>query len=315
METSARLLRLLSLLQMRREWSGPELAERLGVAARTVRRDVDRLRNLGYPVHATPGSLGGYRLGSGAAMPPLLLSDDEVVAVALGLRMAAAGTVKGIDESSALALAKLEQVLPSRLRHRIDALHSSTVTIAAEGPHVDPAVLTALASACRNTETLRFDYTGHGGEESLRRVEPHRMVSWGRRWYLVAWDTDRDNWRTFRVDRIRPRTPPGPRFEPRDPPDGDVAVYLKRRLGTDIWPLEARILVHAPAAQIAGHIDGTVRAVDDTTCEITIRGDTVNLLATVVGMLDVDFEVLSPPELITYVRFLADRYGRAAPTP
>ncbi|SDG28260.1 Predicted DNA-binding transcriptional regulator YafY, contains an HTH and WYL domains [Sinosporangium album] len=311
METSARLLRLLSLLQMRREWPGPELAERLGVAPRTVRRDVERLRNLGYPVHATPGVLGGYRLGPGASMPPLLLDDDEVIAVALGLRLAAAGTIKGIEENSALALAKIEQVLPSRLRHRVDALHSSTMAIAAGGPVVDPAVLTAVASACRDRETLRFDYTGHHGTSTRRRTEPHRVVSWGRRWYLVAWDLDRDDWRTFRLDRIEPRTPTGPRYEPRDPPDGDIAAYLTRRIGHAMWPIEARVRVHAPAAALEGRAAGDVQPETDATCLLTLRGDSLPGIAGFLTMLDHDFDVLDPPELADHVRALAARYAQA----
>src|SRR5687768_4750127 len=209
MGTSARLLRLLSLLQAPRDWTGAELAERLEVSPRTIRNDVERLRGLGYPVHATRGSIGGYRLAAGATLPPLLLDDEEAVAVAVGLRTAAGGTVAGIEETSVRALAKLEQVLPSRLRHRVNALQSFTVPVPPDrpGPTVDPAVLTVLAAACRDAERLRFDYRGHDGSATVRSVEPHRLVSWGRRWYLVAWDVDRQDWRTFRVDRIAPRTP------------------------------------------------------------------------------------------------------------
>src|SRR6266545_2546717 len=214
LETSARLLRLLSLLQARRDWSGPDLADRLGVSARTVRRDVERLRSLGYPVHATSGTAGGYRLGAGAALPPLLLDDDEAVAVAVGLRTAAGGSVAGIEETSVRALVKLEQVLPSRLRHRVNALWTSTVPVPVpgDGATVDAEVLTAIAGACRDHQRLRFDYRDHGGSASVRTVEPHRLVCWGRRWYLLAWDTDRNDWRTFRVDRLQPRTPTGYRL-------------------------------------------------------------------------------------------------------
>src|SRR5689334_1892821 len=215
-ETSARLLKLLSLLQARRDWSGADLATRLEVSERTVRRDVDRLRDLGYPVHATRGTDGGYRLGAGAAMPPLLLDDDEAVAVAVGLRTAARSPVTGIEETSLRALAKLEQVLPPRVQHRVGAVADFTVPIPpdAPAPAIDPAELTTLATACRDNMRLRFEYRSHDGTTTDRSVEPHRLVSWGRKWYLVAWDTSREDWRTFRVDRIMTRTPTGPRFTP-----------------------------------------------------------------------------------------------------
>lgn len=214
-ETSARLLNLLSLLQTPREWPGSELAGRLGVTTRTIRRDIDRLRELGYPVHATMGAEGGYRLTAGAAMPPLLLDDDEAVAVAVGLRTAAAGGVDGIEEVSVRALAKLEQVLPHRLRRRVGALTAFTVPILdAGGPRVDPHTLTELAHACRDRQRFRFDYTAHDGTASRRTVEPLRLV-WARRhWYLVAWDADRADWRTYRADRLTPTPPHGPRFTP-----------------------------------------------------------------------------------------------------
>ncbi len=313
LETSARLLRLLSLLQARADWSGPELAERLGVTTRTVRKDVERLRNLGYPVHGTPGVGGGYRLGAGAALPPLLLDDDEAVAVAIGLHSAAGGTVTGIQETSVRALAKLEQVLPSRLRHRIVALQTSTVEIPVPGPTVDPAVLTAIAGACRDHQRLRFDYRGHDGSTSIRDVEPHRLVHDRGRWYLVAWDTDRQDWRTFRADRIQPRIPTGPRFVPRDPPGGDVATYLLRGVGAAMWRYRARVTVHAPAAAIAGRLPPAVlvEAVDEHTCIVNAGSETPQMLAAYLGMLDVDFEVSESPELVEQLRKLADRYRRA----
>ncbi|MEV7907757.1 helix-turn-helix transcriptional regulator, partial [Streptomyces anulatus] len=231
LETSARLLRLLSLLQTPRDWTGAELAERLGVSGRTVRTDVERLRSLGYPVLATRGAVGGYRLGAGAALPPLLLDDEEAVAIAVGLRTATGGAIAGIEEASLRALAKLEQVLPSRLRRRVNTLQTYTVPVPRDdaGPGVDPSVLTTLAAVCRDRERLRFDYHDHAGAATLRTVEPYRLVNWGRRWYLLAWDVERGDWRTFRVDRIRSRTPTGPRFTPRDLPDDDVAAYVSRR--------------------------------------------------------------------------------------
>lgn len=315
LETSARLLRLLSLFQTRRDWTGPDLAERLGVTTRTIRNDVERLRTLGYPVHSTPGVAGGYRLGAGAALPPLLLDDEEAVAVAVGLRTAAGGSVAGIAETSVRALAKLEQVLPSRLRRRVNALQIFTLPIPGSGPTVDPQVLTAVACACRDHERLRFDYRDFEGTASLRIVEPHRLVHTRGRWYLVAWDTDRQDWRTFRVDRVEPRTPTGPRFTPRPlPGDGDFAAYVTKGLGSAMWRFRARVRVHAPAAAIAGRLPAAVgvEAVDDQTCVIDAGADTPGMLAHYIGLLDVDFEVIEPPELVEHVRRLSERYQRAA---
>src|SRR6266852_1803753 len=207
LETSARLLRLLSLLEARRDWTGPQLAERLGVTTRTVRNDVERLRQLGYPVDAAPGVSGGYRLGMGAALPPLLLDDDEAVAVAIGLRTAAGGAVAGIEESSVRALAKLERLLPSRLRRRIGTLAAAMIALPGSGAPVEAGVLTAIAAACRDHERLRFDYHAHDGADTVRLTEPHRLVSSGRRWYLLAWDVDKRDWRTFRVDQMGLRLP------------------------------------------------------------------------------------------------------------
>ncbi|MBF8190805.1 YafY family transcriptional regulator [Nonomuraea sp. K274] len=307
LDTSARLLRLLSLLQARRDWSSADLAERLGVAPRTVRRDVDRLRTLGYPVHSTPGVAGGYRLGAGAELPPLLLDDDEAVAVALGLRTAANGTVTGIEETSLRALAKLEQVLPARLRHRVNTLQTHTLRINRAGPTVDADVLTRVAAACRDRERLRFDYTSHQGEQALRQAEPHSLVTKGNRWYLVAWDVDRRDWRTYRADRIRLRTPNGPRFAPREPPVPDVAAWVESRLAHEMWPIEARFLLHAPAEQIAGRTPGVIEPVDDRRCVLVLRGDDLHPMAVVVAFLDVDFEVLEPVELKERLRALGRR--------
>jgi predicted DNA-binding transcriptional regulator YafY len=313
LRTPARLLRLLSLLQARADWSGPELAERLGVTTRTIRNDVERLRGLGYPVHATPGVGGGYRLGAGAALPPLLLDDEEAVAVAVGLRTAANGTVTGIQETSVRALAKLEQILPSRLRHRVNALQTSTVGIPTSGPTVDPEVLTAIAGACRDHQRLRFDYRDHDGAASVRTVEPHRLVHDRGRWYLVAWDTERRDWRTFRTDRIEPRIPTGPRFTPRDPPGGDVVTYLLRGVGAATWRYRARVKVRAPAALVAARLPPAVAVepVDEHTCMVDAGSDTPQMLAVYLGMLDLDFEVGEPPELVEQLRRLADRYRRA----
>ena len=292
LETSARLLRLLSLLQTRKDWSGAELAERLGVTDRTVRRDVDKLRGLGYPVHASTGITGGYQLGAGAALPPLLLDDEEAVAVAIGLRTAAAGAVTGIEETSVRALAKLEQVLPHRLRRRVSTLLDYTVRITLDGgPTVDPAVLTAIANACRDHERLRLDYTDHHDNATVRTVEPDRLVNWGRRWYLVAWDVDKADWRTFRVDRLSPRTPTGPRFTPRPPPYENIADYVSARVSQAPWRYPARVLVHAPAQQVTERINvtvGVVEAVDDDTCVLATGGNSLESLAVYIGMLGVE---------------------------
>ena len=319
LETSARLLRLLALLQTPREWSGSELAERLEVTTRTVRNDVERLRRLGYPVHGTRGAAGGYRLGAGAQLPPLLLDDDEAVAVAVGLRAAAGGSVTGIEETSLQALAKLETMLPARLRRRVTALQAATVRIPADapGPRVDPAVLTAIAAACRDLEQLRLVYRDFGGAASRRRVEPYRLVSWGRRWYLVAWDLDRGDWRTFRVDRLAIRLPSGPRFTPRPLPEGgDLAAYVSRRVSAAAWRYRASIRVHAPAERVIERITpavGTVEAVDEQTCLLHTGADELETIAVSVGLLGFDFTVAEPPELVAYVRELAGRYRRATP--
>jgi predicted DNA-binding transcriptional regulator YafY len=314
MDTSERLLKLLSLLQARPDWTGQALAERLEVTARTVRHDVERLRRLGYPVQASPGVGGGYRLGAGAALPPLLLDDEEAVAVAVGLRTAAGGAVAGIEEASLRALVKLEQVLPSRLRHRVNALHSAVATMPAAGPTVQAGVLTAIAAATRDRERLRFDYRHHDGSASVRDVEPHRVVSWGRRWYLVAWDAGRRDWRTFRVDRMHPRQPTGPRFTPRKVPGGDVTAYVERTVGQATWRYRARVLLHAPAAALAAKLPAavTLEPVDERSCIATAGADDPSVLALYLGLLDVDFDLIDAPELATELDKLARRYARAA---
>jgi len=316
-DASERLLKLLSLLQARPDWTGHELAERLGVTGRTVRNDVERLRRLGYPVQASPGVGGGYRLGAGGALPPLLLDDEEAVAVAVGLGTAAGGAVAGMEETSLRALVKLEQVLPSRLRHRVDALHHAMTAVPGGGPTVDPGVLSAIAAATRDRERLRFDYRHHDGSGSVRVVEPHRVVSWGRRWYLVAWDAGRGDWRTFRVDRIRPRVPTGPRFTPRKVPGGDVTAYVEKTVGRATWRYRARVLLHAPAAALADRLPPAVELepVDERTCIATTGADDPYLLALYLGMLEVDFDIIDAPELAQELRKLARRYARAAGDP
>jgi predicted DNA-binding transcriptional regulator YafY len=313
-ETSARLLRLLSLLQARPDWTSTELATRLGVTTRTIRHDVERLRGLGYPVNARPGVSGGYRLGAGGALPPLLLDDEEAVAIVIGLRTAAGGSVAGIEEASVRALAKLAQVLPSRLRHRVSAFQAYAIPAPSRGPHADPDVLTLIASACRDHERLRFDYQAHSGAASRRSVEPYRLVHYRQRWYLVAWDGDRDGWRTFRVDRISPLVPAGPRFTPRAlPPDEQIAAQVARGAGQATWRYRARVIVEAPAAYVRGRlpIPVEVSSLGSDRCAFEPGSDYPEMLALYLGMLDADFTVVDSPELMEALRKLAGRYQRA----
>ena len=316
LETSARLLRLLSLLQSRRDWTGTELADRLGVGLRTVRRDIDRLRNLGYPVDATPGVAGGYRLGVGAGLPPLLLDDEEAVAVAISLHTATTGSVAGLEESALRALTKLQQMLPSRLRHRISAFHATTVPLTGPTPDLaDPELLTAIATACRDQRRLRLRYPGRDGVH-VRDVEPHRLVHTPRRWYLLAWDTGRDDWRTFRVDRIQPPLgPPGARFTPRPLPADDVAAYVSQAISSAPYRYQARLLIHAPAAAVARRSSpaaGRLEAVDEHSCVLHTGSNSLDELALYVAVKGFDFEVLDPPELIPVLRELSGRLARAA---
>ncbi|MDX2547245.1 YafY family protein [Streptomyces sp. WI04-05B] len=316
LETSARLLRLLSLLQAHREWSGPDLADRLGVTPRTVRRDVDRLRDLGYPVDASPGTGGGYRLGAGAELPPLLLDDDEAVAVAVGLRTAAGQGIEGIGETSVRALAKLEQVLPDRLRRRVGALNAFTVPML-RGPQpsaVDPAVLTELAHLCRDTERLRFEYRGHEGAVSRRTVEPHRLVCTERRWYLVAWDVDRADWRTFRVDRITPKPPHGPRFAPRTPPADDLAAYVSKGVSTRAYATHAVVRLLVPLVEAAARISpsaGTLEPDGEEACLLRTGAASLDVMVIHIMLMGFEFEVLEPAELVDAIRTSRDRLSRA----
>jgi predicted DNA-binding transcriptional regulator YafY len=320
MDPSARLLRLLSMLQTPRDWTGAELAERLEVSTRTIRNDVERLRALGYPVHATRGPVGGYRLEAGAVVPPLLLEDDEAIAVAVGLRTAAGGAIGGIEETSLRALAKLEQVLPDRLRRRVNALQAFTVLVPRDEREssVDATVLTTLAAACRDHQRLRFAYRDREGAATRREAEPYRLVNWGRRWYLVAFDLDRADWRTFRVDRLVPRLPLGARFGPRPLPAEDIAAYVARGATESGWRVRARIVVHAPAADVAERVGshvGTVEPIDERTCVLDAGAWSLEHMAAYLGLLDADFEVTDPPELVERVRRLAGRYEAAVTSP
>jgi predicted DNA-binding transcriptional regulator YafY len=316
MDSSARLLRLLSLLQTPRDWTGSELAERLEVSTRTVRNDIERLRSLGYPVHATRGSIGGYRLEAGAAMPTLLLDDDEAIAIAVGLRTAAGGAVGGIEETSLRALSKLEQVMPVRLRRRVNALQTFTVLVPRDEREstVDPNVLTTLAAACRDHDRVRFAYRDRERATTRREVEPYRLVNWGRRWYLVAWDLERADWRTFRVDRLTLRLPVGQRFAPRPLPDEDVASYVARGIAESAWRYRARVVVHASAETMADRVGrwvGTIEPIDADACVVDIGADNVETLAVYLGMLRTDFTIEGHPELAEQLNLLADRYRAA----
>lgn len=301
-KTSARLLALLSLLQARRDWPGALLAERLEVSARTVRRDVDRLRELGYPIATAKGPDGGYRLGAGADLPPLLFDDEQAVALAVALRTVAGG---GIEEAAARALTTVRQVMPARLRHRVDALHVTAVAPA--GPPVDPSVLATLSATVHAREVLRFEYGG-----SPRRAEPHHLVTRGGRWYLVAWDLDRADWRTFRVDRLTPRIPNGPRFVPREVPGGDVAVFVADRFtGRD--ECRGEVILDLPASVVSTYAgDGVVEELGPSRCRLVLGAWSWVGLAASIGRFDADVEVVGPPELKDAFARLARRYAAAA---
>lgn len=312
LETSARLLELLSLLQIRRDWTSSELADRLQVSARTVRADIGKLRSLGYPVDARPGVAGGYRLAAGTAMPPLLLDDDEAVAVAVGLGVVATWRL-GVEETSLTALAKLEQVLPAHLRRRVDAIRGATSVVPGAEPPLDLAALSAVAAAIRGHERLRFGYTKRGGGEGDRHTEPQRLVSWGALWYLLAWDLDRDDWRVFRVDRMVPHAPTGARFRPRVIQEDDVVEFVVRRVIRAAWTYRARVLMHAPADEIAAklHIPVDIEAVDDSSCRVELGSDDPDKLALWMAQLDVDLEVIEGAELAAAFDRLAARFRRA----
>ncbi|MDQ8706801.1 YafY family protein [Streptomyces sp. LHD-70] len=319
-DTPARLLQLLSLLQTPREWPGGELADRLGVSRRTVRRDIDRLRELGYPVQATLGTEGGYRLAAGKAMPPLVLDDEEAVAIAVGLRAGAGHAVEGVEEASVRALAKLEQVLPSRLRHRVTTLQSATTPLvygAGDGATIAPETLTVIASATTGTEKLRFHYCSGDGTESRRQVEPYRLVSTGRRWYLVAYDLEREAWRTFRVDRLTEPFATGARFSPRPLPEGDAAEFTRRAMRRGGQPsYELDVTFAAPAELIAPRIPaglGTPTPEGPDSCRLrTTVSDAIEWLAARLSLMGVDFTIHGPPELTDHVRELGARLSRAA---
>ncbi|GAA1427365.1 WYL domain-containing protein [Microlunatus lacustris] len=321
--TSSRLLTLLSLLQARRDWPGAVLAERLGVTSRTVRRDVDRLRELGYPVQAFKGPDGGYHLEAGAELPPLLFDDDQAVALAVALRAAAAsGAV--VEEAAGRALVTVRQVMPARLRHRIDAVQFTPVP-ASPDQRVDPAVLVALTAAVRAREVLRFDHASTQTEPEPepgrvvppRQVEPHHLVSRAGRWYLVGWDLDRVDWRIFRADRITPRIPTGPRFTPRELPGGDVSSFVDARFkgssGSGTWPCRGDVVLDLPAAEVVPFaLDGVVEALGPDRCRLALGAWSWIGLAAALARFDADLHVIGPPELQDACATLAQRFARSA---
>ncbi|MGR6918860.1 helix-turn-helix transcriptional regulator [[Actinomadura] parvosata] len=344
-KTSGRLLALLSLLQTRRDWPGALLAERLGVSPRTVRRDVERLRELGYPIMTFKGPDGGYRLGAGSELPPLLFDDEQAVALAVALQLATTSGA-GIEEAAARALNTVRQVMPARLRHRIDTLQVTAV----ERPTLRPEaqlgaeVLVALSAAVHAREVLRFGYATQDEEAPPRRAEPHHLVTWGGRWYLVAWDLDREDWRTFRADRITPRTPTGPRFAPRELPGGTVAAFVAGRFlgstepgesggaggtgrsggaggsggtagsaGSGGWPCRGEVILGLPAAAVSPYVrDGVVEELGPGRCRLVLGSWSWAGLAATVGRFDADIEVVGPPELKAAFARLARRFAGAA---
>ncbi|WP_163765228.1 DeoR family transcriptional regulator [Mycolicibacterium parafortuitum] len=312
-ETTSRVLQLLGLLQSRRVWSGEELAERLGVTTRSVRRDVDRLRELGYPVHASTGHGGGYQLGAGAALPPLLLDPDEAVAMAVCLRVAAGGSVAGVGESALRALTKLDQVMPARLRSQVAAVHDTTVTLgAATDTPVEPDVLMTLARACRDHEHVTAGYVDIRGAATERRVEPYQLVTTGRRWYLMCFDRDRDDWRSLRLDRMSQVRAVGTTFVPRDSPD--AASYVRRAITSSPYPYVARVRYFAPhdvVAQTFSAASADIEPDGPDACLVTVGADDPERMIPWLAMPGCDFEVLEPPEVVDAVKVVADRIGRA----
>lgn len=314
-DTTARVLRLLGLLQARAMWTGPELAERLGVTTRSVRRDVERLRELGYPVRASAGVGGGYQLGAGGVLPPLLLDPDEAVAVTVSLRLAAGGSVTGVEESALRALAKLDQVLPSRLRGEVEAISEAVVAVEGVSMPVDARLLSTVARACRDKVRLELTYSARDEATTARRIEPYRVVAMGRRWYLLAYDLDRDDWRSFRLDRVHADSLHVTtfRFTPRPAPD--AVTYVRESVIRSPYRYVARLRLHAPLDEIAARVPqnaGTVTGLGDDTCELETGAETLDHLIGEALRLGVPFEVVDPPELRDRVRALAATLAEAA---
>lgn len=320
-DATGRALQLLALLQTHRFWPCAELAARLDVTERTVRRDLDRLRDLGYPVDSTSGRYGGYRLATGTHVPPLILDDEEAVAVAIGLRHAAEAAISGIEETSLRALTKIESLLPHRLRRRVSALHSSVISLrrAVDGGVIDPESLSVFAAACRDNEHVRFDYRRGDDETSRRLVEPHQLVTAGSRWYLVAWDRHRDDWRTFRLDRIEEPRPVGSHFTPREVPGGDAADFVARSLGATARHHDAKLVIEAPLAELEGvlrWVDHTLIEVDADRCVVQIRSEDLGRLAMTVAeiALTAPVSVLEPAELVDTIARLGSHLTARAVT-
>lgn len=309
---SSRMLTMLSLLQARRDWGGQALADRLDVSTRTVRRDVDRLRELGYRIDALKGPDGGYRLAAGSELPPLLFDEDQAVALSIALQNAGSSGA-GIEEAAARALATVRQVMPSPLRHRVDGIRFERPIA---GPTVDPAVLGVVSDAVHGRKVLRFDYAGSEG--TPRRTEPHGLVARDARWYLVAWDLDRDDWRLFRLDRLAPRTPAGPLFRPRDIPTGDAVSYVAARFtggdGSDGggWPCVGEVVIDLPARDVIPWVaDGEIHDRGDGTTRLVLGSwSWIGLLASL-ARFDASFEIVGPPALADAAAVLSDRLGRA----
>jgi predicted DNA-binding transcriptional regulator YafY len=311
--TTERVLRLLTLLQRRASWTATELAAELGVTDRSVRRDVERLRTLGYPVHATAGVGGGYQLGAGTRLPPLLFDDEEAIATAVSLRLASGGTVAGAGEAALRALAKLDQVMPPRLRAEVRAVHGATETLVDPGVQIDPELLVTFARACRDAMRVRFRYSSRGSEERERTVEPVRMIATGRRWYLMAWDVDRDDWRTFRLDRMREVEATTWRFRPRDHPD--PVAYVQRSVTEAPYRYLAKVRVHAQPDQVRALVPPQVARVEDDRdgwCVLIAGGDNLDWLAVHVARLGFEAQVLEPPELKEAAALLARRVAAMA---
>ncbi|MFF5181347.1 helix-turn-helix transcriptional regulator [Micromonospora sp. NPDC000316] len=311
--TTERVLRLLGLLQRRLSWTATELATELLVTDRCVRRDVQRLRALGYPVHAAPGVGGGYQLGAGTRLPPLLLDDEEAIATAVSLRLASGGTVAGAGEAALRALAKLDQVMPSRLRAEVRAVHGSTETLIGPVPEIDAELLVTLARACRDAVRVRFTYSGRDGGDRERTVEPVRMVTTGRRWYLMAWDVERDDWRTFRLDRMRTAVATTWRFGAREHPD--PVAFVQRSVTEAPYRYLARVRVHAPPDRVRELVPPQVGRVEDDRdgwCVLVVGGESLDWIAAHIARLSYDVQVLEPPELREAAGLLARRLAAMA---
>ncbi|MGH8953302.1 MAG: helix-turn-helix transcriptional regulator [Acidimicrobiia bacterium] len=316
LETSARLLRLLSMLQTSRDWRADELAEQLGVTTRTVRNDISRLRKLGYRIDSMKGPGGGYWLAPGNSIPPLLLDDDEAVAIMIALRTASSGTVRGVEDAGARAVAKLQQMLPARVQERVAALQGMVETVPAKGPGVDMDLLLLISTASRRRQQLRFDYRRHGGRSDQRRAEPHRLVSDGGRWYLLGWDIERNDWRTYRVDRIdNARIWPGAKFPIRRV--DDAAARVASGVATAMWNYRAAVVTDAPAEALLERLPSAVQVeiIDENTCRLHVGSSSPEMLARYLSLIGVDVTVEDPdthPELLRELRHLSERLLRAA---